>query len=153
MAQEIVTDPVPTELESDKFYTLWEVSTAWNVYGNEPYATNPCPQGWRVPTKEEMVALTAHKSPWAEKDGIHGFTVYGSSGFSTNSIFLQAAGEIEGDGTPAGRDSYGRYWTCSQNDAYEFVGAALNNSNITIDGLEGTFGPARGFSVRCIANR
>jgi uncharacterized protein (TIGR02145 family) len=49
---------------------------------------DPCPTGWRVPTKDELQSLIDAGSEWTILNGINGRTV----GNGNNSLFLSAAG-------------------------------------------------------------
>lgn len=67
---------------------------------------------WRMPTKEEMQELVDKcQWEWTSSGGIGGYKVTGPSG---KSIFLPAAGSIDGTDV-ANKGSYGGYWTGTAN--------------------------------------
>lgn len=115
---------------ADKFYYGWTVSAVeW------PADTDPCPEGWRVPTGEELMSLlpglsqndyvTGLMSHWtssnpdkkSEHYGLPGFLFYGNTTETTgNKIFLPAAGFRTFDFAGAHvRGLSGCYWSSSAN--------------------------------------
>ncbi|MDR1985300.1 MAG: hypothetical protein LBQ28_10865 [Prevotellaceae bacterium] len=51
-------------------------------------AKNPCPNGWRISTKEEFQSLANAGSEWKIINGVNG-RVFGTA---TNTLFLATAG-------------------------------------------------------------
>ena len=107
-------------------------------------ANDPCPPGWRVPTREELEALTrSRRMTWTTHNGVHGRLI----GFPPNEIFLPAVGIRQYDGTPYLAGEFGFYWSSSTNDEREPVAIQLSRNFV------GSSGALRidGFSVRCVA--
>ena len=69
---------------TDKEIEGWDNT---NASGTAWYAENdPCPQGWRVPTLDELWSLDARDSEWIKKSGVYGHLF----GIAPNQIFLPA---------------------------------------------------------------
>ena len=67
---------------------------------------------WRMPTREEQDELREKCTwVWTTQNGVNGYKVTGPNG---NSIFLPAAGYMDG-GTLLSAGSYGNYWSSSLN--------------------------------------
>ncbi len=138
---------------SDSFYTS---SSDWCSEKQERWSMNssfnPCPDGWRVPTNQEMKSLLGTTSVWvkANKGGVDnlpgrwiGYDAYGER---INSIFFPAAGYRDlKSGSRKSRNTYGAYWSDdvlgSSAKGFDFTSGALAIG----DGLK-----AYGFSVRCV---
>jgi uncharacterized protein (TIGR02145 family) len=77
-------------------------------------ANNPCPDGWRVPTKAEYEALITASTTkkWGASGGINGMTYTSTNG----TLFLPAAGHREGS-TSANKTTAGSYWMSTQSSA------------------------------------
>lgn len=77
-----------------QYYTGdWCLSREYSALWKQEY--NPCPDGWRVPTKEEMESVSANKSePVMDGEQVKGIYLSGSSEYAEGvpSIFLPAAG-------------------------------------------------------------
>ena len=74
-------------------------------------ANNPCPQGWRVPTQQELQSLNRVGSVWMTYNGVRG-RLYGTA---PNAIFLPAAGfRVSGSGDLFGVGTDGYYWSSQQ---------------------------------------
>ena len=123
--------------------------TGWNSMGARgtawERANDPCPEGWRVPTTEELESLGVGR--WDENwqnTGVRG-KIFGTA---PNQIFLPAAGWREIDGTPRGVGVFGYYWsnTMWQNSARHLsFGSTYAHAGVF------SSRPASGFSVRCVA--
>ena len=83
----------------------------WSMGWEE--ANNPCPPGWRVPSKYELENLHNSGSTWGQLNGVNG-RYYGSGG---EKIFLPAVGLRNFNGTHSDNfvggvsGSKGYYWT------------------------------------------
>ena len=106
-------------------------------------AQNACPQGWRLPTCEELQSLVDAGSEWTTKNGVNG-RLFGSG---SNQLFLPAAGLRNTDGALDHVGGWGYYW-----------GSAVWNANVGKDlwfsrgsSTVCAFSRAYGFSVRCVA--
>jgi len=123
------------------------LTPAWNATpaGGASWATanDPCPAGWRVPTKADFDNLVAYDQGWnAAKKG-------STFGTAPNTIFLPAAGFREAS---IGSFQYvgvlGNYWASTEFDPSEAYRLNIEagfsaRSNIS-------FGKANGCPVRCV---
>ena len=95
--------------------TLWNLGTEENP--EKSTNNDPCPQGWRVPTYQELSSLKQNKSTWStNNEGNRGYWFSGYTPYSEQAtqLFLQAAGcRIYYDGLAHLRDEYGTYWSSS----------------------------------------
>ena len=90
----------------------FEGDTVWN---NEPYISgdwekinDPCPDGWRVPTMDELEKLTNIYTYWGELDGVNGRFYLQED----QEIFLPALGYLLNlDGSIQEVSRYGYYWS------------------------------------------
>ena len=95
------------------------INTLWNngtIESPEKNSTNdPCPEGWRVPTYDELNYLRANCSPWSmNEEGHWGYWLCGQNPYSeeTEKVFFPAAGyRIYYDGLAHLRGEYGNYWS------------------------------------------
>src|SRR5574344_1274050 len=168
----IVTGPVALSVGEDaanaeKFYTsesspydwlsspsatLW--NSAWTSANGDTNpvkvaANDPCPTGWRIPTKTELYALignAAGKGNWTTVNSQKGRWFDGTTNTDqTSGVFLPAAGYRIYDGTANVRGTYGRYWSSTPdgvNACYLFFN--LGNAGMV------SLSRACGFSVRCV---
>ena len=125
----------------DYYASPYPTATSWLA------ANNPCPAGWRVPTKEELSLLDTDNvtSEWTIENGINGRRFTDKT--TNNSIFLPAAGyRSYNDGTLNDAGSFGYYWSSTESSSgayYLYFNsgyAYLYFNNLTY-----------GFSVRCVA--
>jgi uncharacterized protein (TIGR02145 family) len=145
-----------------KFYQ-WNRNVAWaatgavtgwdntNSAGSEwTEANDPSPEGWRVPTSEQLATLLDASKvtrEWTTQNGITGrkFTDK-TSGLS---VFFPAAGyRTPSGGTLGSAGSYGSYWSSSQGGSDSAYGLYFTSSNAycNSDGYRSS-----GFSVRAVA--
>ena len=143
--------------ESSGMFFQWNRKKAWNAtdryvegWDNTPaegtkwYAENdPCPQGWRVPTRAELYSL---------RDAGHELTtINGASGslfgIVPNQIFLSFAG-FRNDFNGLLVNVHGIYWSSTQdsNTRAWCLGFSRGGSSSVAEGYR-----ASGFSVRCVA--
>lgn len=150
-------------LKSSKFYQ-WNRKTAWPVTGeitgwsdtySEGYTwektNDPSPEGWRVPTREELQKLLdidSVTSEWITLNGIDGRIFTDNT--SGNSLFLPAVGYRYGkNGTVIVADLLGCCWSSTLSDNTYFGAFYLNFSN----GYAGWgYCNGDGYSIRAVAN-
>ena len=117
---------------------------------------DPCPDGWRVPTREELMTLCQNYSSWTENDKDQtGYWFSGSSSYSAGvrQIFLPASGSIDGKyGYGYYRGWSGGYWssmaTPTDNEAdlcAEMI--VFYSDNVS---LRACTARNNGYSVRCV---
>lgn len=135
-----------------------KVNDLWNS-GTEadPVKTqyDPCPDGWRVPTETEMVALVQNKSAKVTENGILGYWFSGNAAYSESAarIFLPFAGCIASGSNSTDRGTAGWYWTSTvratadgtPDIAIQIYAANWCNFNDWTDQR------ARAYTIRCIA--
>lgn len=135
---------------SDYSWSYYDDNTLWNKGTSvKPVkgAYDPCPDGWRVPTEEELTGLTANFSSKADTfDGQSGGWFSGSRPSRENEarVFLPLAGSRLSTGTAAKREEYGFYWSSGSYLSIDnSLGSlyAYNNAYIT---------KANGYSLRCV---
>jgi len=119
----------------------WDNSTPT---GTAWYAENdPCPEGWRVPTREELESLYYASSEWTTKNGVNGRLF----GIAPNQLFLPAARCRYSAGALSTVGGWGCYWSSSANSARNgwFLHFFSGGSRV------GTLTRVHGFSVRCVS--
>lgn len=107
----------------------------------------PCPEGWRLPTKEELRALCVNYSEWTACNGQEGRWFSGSVPYSdgVSAVFFPAAGACDYyDGSVRGSGEEGWYWSASSDDTYA-VALYFHDEKVYI----GSYFRARSMSVRC----
>lgn len=151
---------------ADKFYKgsyKWlatEDNTLWNsATGSSPAkgTYDPCPDGWRIPTKTELNVLAANYSGFVTLDsGIKGMYFSGVYEYSetSNSIFLSASGyrKFTGDCSLYDVGNYGLYWSCSPDGGGTNGVLSLDFSRDGLINVHPSYNnyPAYGYSVRCL---
>jgi uncharacterized protein (TIGR02145 family) len=71
-----------------------------------------CPQGWRLPSREEFATLNQAHSEWTIMFDAYGYR-FGSGG---SSVFLPASGYLHRDSEVKYKDLDGHYWTSTPED-------------------------------------
>ena len=123
----------------------------WNYSiptGTMWYAQNdPCPRGWRVPTREELESLAKAHIGWTTKNGVNG----GLFGTADSHIFLSAVGSRNADGTrnTASINYWGFYSSATQYD--ERLSWRLQFSHNRNAWVHRNSSRVGGFPVRCVA--
>lgn len=137
---------------AEKINDLWNKGTEAAPVKTE---YDPCPQGWRVPTETEMLALLANNSATVLEGAIHGRWVSGSVAYTADApqIFLAFAGDIATGSNSELRDDSGFYWTSTVRDNSD--GDKDIAIQIYLKGWVGmndwTNQRARAYPIRCIA--
>ncbi|MCL2329422.1 MAG: gliding motility-associated C-terminal domain-containing protein, partial [Bacteroidetes bacterium] len=144
--------------DAGKFYQ-WNRKVAWATTGtvigwnttNPVGATwekqnDPCPTGYRVPTKAEQDALVNFGSTWTfnyNGTGVAG-RIFGSG---SNTVFFPAVGSRYHDGMLGHADTYGYYWSSTELDSYTYF-VFFGSDNVGVWGSN----PFRtdGYSIRCV---
>ena len=149
--------------QSDNFVSFTDNgdSTGWDISGGK---NNPCPSGYRIPTRQEMESLLAFGgydnqyntstftgTPWVAGINNYGnFRTFTSKTNPAYSISLPAAGYRGSSGSPIGlRGFVGWYWTASRNYYLQIQGT---KDGTTSNGVYLNAGGGA-LSVRCIADQ
>lgn len=165
---EILRGPVTTDIgqsqdNSVKFYynssypydwlnsrnnQLWNSGTEENPVKTD---WDPCPSGWRVPTKAELNSLIQNYSKWTtDESGREGRWFSGSVPYSiyVPQIFFPGAGHRDyDDGKAYYRGRYGRYWSSyADKDDASYLDYLYGSVGVSISSYHKAFG----FSVRCV---
>ncbi|MDE7355240.1 MAG: fibrobacter succinogenes major paralogous domain-containing protein [Rikenellaceae bacterium] len=154
-----------TRAESHGKFYQWGINVAWNTTGASAsgatpsgswntstypsnWNTHPCPEGYRLPTKDEFQALingstVSRGGGWTNSD--YGYIKFTSG---SNSVEFPAVGRrlTGSSGTLYDAGVYGRYWSSvagSSNRAYYLY---FNSSDLSVGGNNRQCG----FSVRCV---
>ena len=108
-------------------------------------AQNACPQGWRLPTREEAQSLSNASGEAIALNGVPGRAV----GSASNELFLPFAGFRRINGTLAYEGFEGLYWSSTEQGANAawFLFSNINNSN----NVQIQWNRNAGLSVRCVA--
>ncbi|MCL2328792.1 MAG: glycosyl hydrolase family 8 [Bacteroidetes bacterium] len=144
--------------DAGKFYQ-WNRKVAWAATGTvtgwnytTPTGTewekvnDPCPVGYRVPTKTERDALVAAGSTWTSNyngTGVAG-RIFGSG---SNTVFLPAAGYRSysiGTLVLAGTDGY--YWSSTESGSSNAYYVNFHSGNVSMSNTSRIYGN----SVRCV---
>jgi uncharacterized protein (TIGR02145 family) len=122
-------------------------------------SNDPCPTGWRVPTKTELYALTDNYSEFTQNtEGQYGYYFSGSRTYSQNTsqIFLPAAGwRNYGNASMTSKNQYrdvnGCYYssTLPENSSYR-VAFTIDFGSDGVDTPPNSAERANAFSVRCV---
>jgi len=114
-------------------------------------ANNPCPRGWRLPTREEIETLGNEHNinfRWAEINEVNG-TIF-EDRTSGNKLFLPAVGwRYIPNGALHNAGVNGGYWS-STSDGTMYAWSLVFSNGVVVVG-SGNFSRADGFSVRCMA--
>lgn len=149
------------EANADKFYMSTSSPCDWALFQNdklwndgtedEPKKTDydPCPDGWRVPTYNELDALCENYSSWTtadEKSGRWFSDIYTYQDEAPQSFF-PAAGRRCCNGVADTRGTYGHYW-CSR--PYGDGATTLTFSSGGVYVGVASHDRGYGYSVRCV---
>ena len=116
-----------------------------NFTVGENWSNDPCPDGWRVPTKNELQSLekSLNTQDLEDNEGQKGWW-YGSTA-TENRIFFQAAGFRDGmSGVGVYRGEYGFYWSSTYDGGFWM----FKSHNGGLDKYPYT----TAFPVRCVKN-
>ena len=108
-------------------------------------AQEACPEGWRLPTHEEISSLADARVTWMRMNDVGGWTF----GLGANQIFLPASGfgnSLTDTDTLAGTGESGLYWSSTPNGIvvrYLFFARDVVTANFSLV-------PESRMSVRCV---
>ena len=137
-------------------WLLHQNDRLWNAGSEEaPVKTeyDPCPEGWRVPTKTELEILTANYSEKTEYENQSGHWLSGFQEYAPDlpSVFLSYAGNIATNGSSYNnRDEEARYWssTAENSDPYRLGMKESSSGSTSVSFIRGMH--VAGYSVRCV---
>ncbi|MCL2327130.1 MAG: fibrobacter succinogenes major paralogous domain-containing protein [Bacteroidetes bacterium] len=119
----------------------WDSSTSSGTTWEK--ANDPCPAGWRVPTRTELQSLVSTTYTWTTKNGVPG-REFGSG---RNSLFIPAAGyRLFNTGELRATGVFGAYWSSTPHDETLAYDVYFPEGNA----VEGRSGRSYGYSVRCV---
>ena len=112
---------------------------------------DPCPAGWRVPTKTEQATLIKKSSSWVTvNDLVSGKYFSGSKTYSESvpNIFLMAlySRDFSNNGAQYAQGT-GQYWSSSTEDSYTALRISMPENSYT---QQSSGSRAFGHSVRCV---
>ena len=130
----------------------WDATGSITGWNNSPSSgtnwtsqNDPCPEGWRIPTNDELRTLRAAGSEPASRNGVYG-RLFGTA---PNQIFLPATGwRLYRTGAFVGTGTNGYYWgnTRTGSGFSHYLGFIRNAVS-----LSGTNRPY-GFAIRCVSD-
>ncbi|MCL2329033.1 MAG: hypothetical protein FWC39_11055 [Bacteroidetes bacterium] len=128
---------------TEEIVTGWEATPSTGTTWEK--ANNPCPTGWRVPTKEEQEALIATGGTWTSTYNDSSVAGY-MFGSGNNRLFFPAAGYRTNGGALFNAGSYGYYWSSTDNGSIYAYYLYFYSDNA---GMTDNF-RASGRFVRCV---
>ena len=142
---------------SDWSQTAETNNDAWNVDENTPVKVtdnDPCPDGFRVPTRNEWVAVDTYNADnltgatWSVGPTEFGNALQYGPDANGKLLTLPAAGNrSNASGALSTRGSSGYYWSSKEFSSLAYI-LLFNSSNVNPANLNNR---TAGFSVRCIA--
>ena len=127
--------PTPGIYSATDNITEWQTTRNTNLWSGVNGIDNPCPSGWRLPTKSEWETLLS-TSPAITNKG---------TAFSNPIKLPEQMGRDRNDGAIKLNNTNNLYWS---GDASNSAWAWHHNSGIAT----GAFWPTYGGAVRCVAN-
>ena len=102
-------------------------------------AQHACPDGWRLPTQQELQLLVDADRGWTNRNGVQG-RLFGG-------LFFPAAGVSDESGSHYNAGTWGYFWSSSSDDADNgwllWIGSTFADIS--------NFCRTNGISVRCVA--
>ncbi len=144
----IIADGTLDNPDANTFYKGW-TATAWSD-GN-----NPCPEGWRVPTINELNSLYDNSKIGLSYQSydMPGLWFYGNTSETQgNNMFFPAAGQLTNNGTSSERGENCYYWSSDTDGEKSEVLVFYKNRGGTesVDAYVQPLERAYGCSVRCV---
>lgn len=140
--------------EPNTIYTNWSNNTKYQTgWTNE---TNPCPDGWEVPSSDQMSNLIKNSSPISNyttypyyRYGFYGNWFTGNLSYNDSEekkVFLQRIGYVSTSSNGNMSNSYGAYWTSSE---YNYLYFGKKNSQWTGKEVRNT-DKSNAYNIRCV---
>jgi uncharacterized protein (TIGR02145 family) len=131
-------DPLSATDGDNTWRDLYEIDDVWLP------ENDPCPTGWRVPTKEELIDLISSADSWGNLNGVDGYYF----GTVEPKLFLPAAGRrYYSTGSLYVGGSSGYYWSSTQYSATNAYYLYFSSSSIYASDYNNKYG----LSIRCVA--
>jgi uncharacterized protein (TIGR02145 family) len=129
----------------------WDIRSSFTstIWDTEWYAENdPCPEGWRIPTRRELEQLRRANSEWTSKNGVYG-RLFGTA---PNQIFLPAAKFLTTSGNIGWHlGNHGSYWSRTQDsrnrDSVAWRFTFSESDYLWVNAMH----KALGFNIRCVS--
>ena len=138
------TDPISSSPSGKTRNKIGDTGSSWTS------SNDPCPEGWRVPTKDEFVKLcdaTKVKSEAAIQNDLNGVLLIDIA--TNSSIFLPLVGGRFGDDRSfGGRGFEAGYWSSTFSGLFDEVYALKVMTPALYAVVSGSTNP--GVSVRCV---
>ena len=120
----------------------------WNSGDNlnpQKTAYDPCPEGWRVPSSDELLMLRKNLSPLVEVNSQKGRWCSGTAAYEeqmSSMVFLSMAGRRSNNvDSFIYRNIEGTYWSSQYQGSFYFNAETWGNYNAS---------RSQGLSVRCV---
>jgi len=127
------------------------------LWGAPKTANDPCPEGWRIPSREEWKSIYDELSGniwvWNDATGRYGPVGYkvSTDGGATFSLFLPSASRRTGYGISDMQNGFGRYWTSTISSDFNYstwaLSVTLSHTSVSVGVISSR---AYGLSCRCI---
>ena len=134
------TDPRINSDGDNKWNTTIPTGDTWEK------DNDPCPSGWRVPTRIELISLINVSNEWTTLNDVNG-RIYGSD---DNPLFLPAVGYRDSYSGLSSVNDFGYYWSSTSDDNNNVTAWFLPfNNSMTFNPNTSTRRYA--YSIRCVA--